>query len=84
MTDLHGLPLSRRAIVALKSYFGPNERVLKRFTLFCRRLLEVCQRLFSAKADLYNAPLCFINICYSCPLGDQPSQGKGPGNEIAR
>ena len=43
--------MSRRVIVALKSYFGPYERVFKRFTIVCKRLLEVFQRLFSPKAD---------------------------------
>ena len=55
MTDLHRLPLwlslSRHKIVTLKSYFGSDECVFLGIYPFCRRLLEVFQKLFSAEAD---------------------------------
>ena len=59
MTDLHGLPLWLRVIVALKSYFGSNERVFKRFTLFVGDYWRFFKDYFQQKLILYNAPLFY-------------------------
>ena len=61
MTDLHGLPLwlkvPRRVMVALKSYFGSNERVFEGFTLFVGDYWRFLKDFFHQRLILYDAPL---------------------------